>query len=66
MQEKIIDEMNHWGEEEDYIQNNLDAYETFFREIDGIANMSNPEDFTKEDILEMIREEIENLEEELR
>lgn len=38
MQEKIIDEMKYWGEE----------------------------DFTKEDILEMLNEELKSLEEELR
>lgn len=66
MQEKIIDEMKHWGEEIDYTQDNLDAYETFKLRIDDIANMSNPEDFTKEDILELLKEELKELEEELR
>lgn len=65
MQEKIIDEMKCWGEE-DYTQSNLDAYEIFKNSIDDIANMSNPEDFTKEDILEMLNEELKSLEEELR
>ena len=66
MEEKIIEEMKHWGEEPDYTQNNLDAYEVFKREIEDIANMSNPEDFTKEDILEILKERLESLEEELR
>lgn len=66
MQEKIIDEMKHWGEEEDYTQDNLDTYETFTRAIDEIANMSNLEDFNKYQIIEMLKEELESLEKELR
>lgn len=65
MQEKIIDEMKYWGEE-NYTQDNLDAYEIFKNRIDDIANMSNPEDFTKEDILEILKEELDSLEKELR
>lgn len=66
MQEKIVEEMKHWGEEPDYTQDNLDAYKIFKDAIDDIANMSNPEDFTKEDILEMLKEELKRVEEELR
>ena len=64
MQEKIIDEMKHWGEEEDYTQDNLDYYERFKWEIEGIVNY--PEDYTKEQILAKLKEELEALEEELR
>lgn len=66
MQEKIIEEMKHWGEEPDYTQDNLDAYKVFKNAIDDIANMSNPEDFTKDDILQMLKEELESLDEELK
>lgn len=66
MQEKIIEEMKHWGEESDYTQDNLDAYKVFKNAIDDIANMSNPEDFTKDDILQMLKEELESLDEELK
>lgn len=65
MEEKIIDEMKHWGEEGNYIQDNLDYYEIFKGEIEGIVYY--PEDYsTKEDILEKLKEELKNLEEVLR
>lgn len=65
MQEKIIEEMKHWGEEEDYTQDNLDYYEIFKGEIEGIVYYS--EDYsTKEDIIKKLKEELKNLEEVLR
>lgn len=64
MQEKIIDEMKYWGEEEDYTQDNLEYYERFKWEIEGIVNY--PDDYTKEQILEKLKEELKDLERVLR
>ena len=64
MKEKISEVIKHWGEEEDYTQNNLDYYERFKWEIEGIVNY--PEDYTKEQILVKLKEELESLEEVLR
>lgn len=65
MQEKIIDEMKHWGEDEDYTQDNLEYYEIFKGEIEGIVYY--PEDYsTKEDIIKKLKEELKNLERVLR
>ena len=64
MQEKIVDEMKRWGEEEDYTQDNLDYYERFKWEIEGIVNY--PDDYTKEQIIAKLKEELEGLEGELR
>lgn len=64
MKEKIAEVMKHWGEDEDYTQDNLDYYERFKWEIEGIVNY--PEDFTKEQIIEKLKEELKDLEEVLR
>ena len=64
MEEKIIDEMKHWGEEVDYTQDNIEHYERFKWEIEGIVNY--PEDYSKETILENLKEELETLEKELK
>ena len=64
MKEKIIDEMKHWGEEEDYTQDNLEYYERFKWQIEGIAN--HPEDYTKDQMVVALKEELEVLEEVLR
>lgn len=64
MKEKIIDEMKHWGEEEDYTQENLEHYEIFKWEIEGIVN--HPEDYTKDQTIAKLKEELEALEEVLR
>lgn len=64
MKEKIAEVMKHWGEDEDYTQDNLDYYERFKWEIEGIVNY--PEDFTKEQILAKLKEELESLEEVLK
>ena len=64
MKEKIAEVIKHWGEEEDYTQDNLDYYERFKWEIEGIVNY--PEDYTKEEILIKLKEELESLEEVLR
>ena len=64
MKEKIIDEMKHWGEEEDYTQDNLEYYERFKWQIEGIVNYS--EDYTKDQMVAALKEELEALEEVLR
>ena len=64
MKEKIIDEMKHWGEEEDYTQANLEYYERFKWQIEGIVNY--PEDYTKDQMVAALKEELEVLEEVLR
>lgn len=64
MKEKIAEVIKNWGEEEDYTQDNLDYYERFKWEIEGIVNY--PEDYTKEQILIKLKEELESLEEVLR
>lgn len=63
MQEKIIEDMKHWGEEEDYTKENLEAYETFKEAIEGI---SVAEKDSKEEILENLKYELKCLEGELR
>ncbi len=62
MQEKIIDEMKHWGEEEDYTQDNLDCYKIFKGAIEEIAGS----DESREEIIESLKHELKRLEEELR
>lgn len=63
MQEKIIEDMKHWGEEEDYTKENLEAYETFKKAIEEI---SVAEENSKEEILENLKYELKCLEGELR
>ncbi len=63
MQEKIIEDMKHWGEEEDYTKDNLDAYKNF---KEAIEEISVAEEYSKEEILESLKYELKNLEGELR
>lgn len=63
MQEKIYEEMKHWGEVEDYTKENLEAYETFKQAIEEI---SVAKEYSKEEILESLKYELKNLEGELR
>ena len=63
MQEKIIEDMKHWGEVEDYTKENLKAYETFKSAIEEI---SVAEEYSKDEILESLKYELKNLEGELR
>lgn len=64
MKEKIAEEMKHWGEEEDYTKDNLEYYERFKWQIEGIVNY--PEDYTKDQMVATLKEELEALEEVLR
>jgi len=67
MQEKIYDEMQHWGEQEDYTEDNLRAYEIFKDAIESIVEDKNfIENTTKEEIIENLKYELESLKEELR
>lgn len=63
MQEKIIEDMKHWGEEEDYTKENLEAYETF---KEAIEELLVAEEHSKEEILESLKYELKSLEGELR
>lgn len=64
MQEKIIEEMNHWGEEEDYTQENLEAYEIFRRAVEEIVEDN--EGYTLEETIDSLKDLLKDLEEELR
>lgn len=67
MQEKIYDEMQHWGEQEDYTEDNLRAYEIFKDAIESIVEDKDfIENTTKEEIIENLKYELESLKEELR
>ena len=63
MQEKIYEDMKHWGEEEDYTKDNLEAYEIFKQAIEEI---SVAEEYSKEEILESLKYELKSLKGELR
>ena len=63
MQEKINEDMKHWGEEEDYTKDNLDAYKKF---KEAIEEISVAEEYSKEEILESLKYELESLKGELR
>ena len=63
MQEKIYEDMKHWGEEEDYTKDNLDAYKKF---KEAIEDISAAEEYSKEEILESLKYELKSLEGELR
>ena len=63
MKEKIYEDMKHWGEEEDYTKDNLDAYKKF---KEAIENISVAEEYSKEEILESLKYELKSLEGELR
>jgi len=63
MQEKIYEDMKHWGEEEDYTKDNLEAYEMFKQAIEEI---SVAEEYSKEEILESLKYELKSLKGELR
>lgn len=62
MQEKIIEDVKHWGEE-DYTKENLEAYETF---KEAIEEISVAEEHSKEEILESLKYELKSLKGELR
>lgn len=67
MQEKIYDEMQHLGEQEDYTEDNLRAYEIFKDAIESIVEDKDfIENTTKEEIIENLKYELESLKEELR
>ena len=67
MQEKIYDEMQHWGEQEDYTEDNLRVYEIFKDAIESIVEDKDfIENTTKEEIIENLKYELESLKEELR
>lgn len=67
MQEKIYDEMQHWGEQEDYTEYNLRAYEIFKDAIESIVEDKDfIENTTKEEIIENLKYELESLKEELK
>lgn len=67
MQEKIYDEMQYWGEDEDYTENNLRSYEIFKDAIESIVEDKDfIENTTKEEIIENLKYELESLKEELR
>jgi hypothetical protein len=67
MQEKIYDEIQHWGEQEDYTEDNLRAYEIFKDAIESIVEDKDfIENTTKEEIIENLKYELESLKEELR
>lgn len=67
MQEKIFYEMQHWGEQEDYTEDNLRAYEIFKDAIESIVEDKDfIENTTKEEIIENLKYELESLKEELR
>lgn len=67
MQEKIFYEMQHWGEQEDYTEDNLRSYEIFKDAIESIVEDKDfIENTTKEEIIENLKYELESLKEELR
>lgn len=68
MQEKIYEDSKHIGEDDGYqiLVDNIDAYEIFMNAIDEIANASNIEDFSKEDLIESLNYELNSLKEVLR
>ena len=67
MQEKIYDEMQHWGEQEDYTEDNLKTYELFTSAIESIVEDKDfIENTTKEEIIENLKYELESLKEELK